>query len=192
MGELLENIYDVIFTPATAMRQIASRKPVGQAFCVFFLSVFIPAVLLYYTLKTAGFVKFLMPLILLQTVGGFLLWFGSTALLHLISEFFGGRGSAISFFAARGFSHIPRVFIVPLWVFAMLLPSTASSAMFALAWLMIAIWTLVLDIVAIKETYGLSGAKAVLILLTPWVAFGALLIIVAVFLSSALLPGHVW
>ena len=56
MGPFLETLYDVFFSPAAAMRQIAARRPVGQAVAAFFLSVLIPAAAVYFALQAAGFV----------------------------------------------------------------------------------------------------------------------------------------
>jgi hypothetical protein len=56
----------------------------------------------------------------------FAMWFVGAAVLQLIAEFFGGRGSGLGLFAAIGFAHLPLIFMVPLAVAAMLLPSGAA------------------------------------------------------------------
>ena len=54
MGPFLEILYDVLFQPVAAMRQIAARRLVGQALAAFLISVLIPAGAAYFALKAAG------------------------------------------------------------------------------------------------------------------------------------------
>jgi len=188
----MENLYDVLFRPAAAMRQIAAARMIGQAMAAFLLSVLIPAVAAYFAFRTGSMAKLLSLVLVGQTLGSLLFWFCGSATLSLIAEFFGGRGTAVGLFAALGFTHAPRIFAVPFLVLAMLLPGIGSTVMTAIVSLAILFWTLTLDVLAIKGAYELTGAKAVLVLMTPLLVVGAAAIVFLVFVGTAFLPGWGW
>ncbi|MDR3559961.1 MAG: Yip1 family protein [Negativicutes bacterium] len=189
MGKFLETLYDVLFHPYAAMRQIAANRLVGQALAAFLLSVLIPAFTVFFAFKAGNFVKFG---ILLQTLGSLFVWFVGAAVFSLIAELFGGRGSAVGLFAALGFTHVPWLVAVPLMVLAMLLPANASAVALAIIVLGIVCWMLLLDVAAIKGTHELSTAKAVLVVLTPLLIMTAMVLVLMVFAGSALIPGRIW
>ena len=188
MGRFLENVYDVLFQPGAAMRQIAGQRLYGQALAAFLLSVLIPAVAGYYPAKAAGIGKFYPMLVIIHLVGGLFFWFISSAVLHLIAEFYGGKGSGAGLFAATGFAHLPRVFIAPLLVIGMFLPAGAMAIVLGLGALGIMVWVLVLEVSAVKGAHDLSGAKAILVILTPLLTVLAALIAMITFIGTAFLP----
>lgn len=188
----MESLYDALFRPAAAMRQIAGQRLVGQGLVAFLLSVLIPAVAAYFALRTGLMANFLPVILVVQTLGSLLFWFCGSAFLSLIAEFFGGRGTAMGLFAAMGFTHIPRLFAVPFFVFAMLLPGGGSMVITGVTSLGIVFWTLTLDVLAIKGAYGLSGAKSVLVLITPFLMLGAALVVLLVMAKSAFMPGWIF
>lgn len=190
MGQFLETLYDVIFSPRTAMRSIADRRLAGQAIAAFLLSMFIPMVAGYFVLKAAGFAKMISVFFIMQTLGSLFMWFVGAAVLSLIAELYGGRGNALGLFAAMGFAHIPRIFAVPIWVVSLLLPSGASAVVFAISGVLVLVWTLMLDVLAIQGAHGLNGAKATLVLITPVLAVAAAAIISGVFIGASFMPGR--
>jgi hypothetical protein len=192
MGNFMENLYDVLFRPAAAMRQIAAARLTGQAAAAFLLGVLIPAGAAYFAFRTGVMAKLLTIILVGQTVGSLLIWFCGSAVLSLIAEFFGGRGTAVGLFAAMGFTHVPRIFAVPFLVLAMLLPDGGSALVTAITSLAIVCWTLTLDVLAISGAHELSSAKAVLVLMTPLLVVGAAVIIVLVLAGTAFLPGWIW
>lgn len=188
MGPFLELLYDVLFSPRAAMRQIAARRPVGQALAAFFLSVLIPAGAIYFVLQAAGAAKFAGTAILVATLGRLAAWFVGSAVLQLIAEFYGGQGTALGLFAAIGFAHLPGIFVVPLAVVAMLLPTGASVVVLAAGSLLLMFWVLALTVIAIAGANGMGIAKAVLVLLTPLLVLAAAGVATAVFVGAAFWP----
>lgn len=167
MGEFLERLYDVLFHPAAAMRQIAAGAKVGQAIAAFLLSVLIPACAMYFGFKSAAITTWGNIILVVQVVGSLLVWWLGAAFLHLIAELFGGQGRAAGLLACMGFSYIPRIFIVPFWVIASMLPEGIRSIILALSVILVSMWTLSLHVVAIREAHGLTTAKSILVLLSP-------------------------
>ncbi len=188
MGPFLELLYDVIFSPAAAMRQIAARRPVGQAVAAFLLSIIIPAGAIYFVLQATAAGKFAGAFFAAAVCVRLLMWFVGSAVLQLVAELFGGQGSAVGLFAAIGFAHLPFIFAVPLAVAGLLLPEGAAALLFAVGVLALVFWVLALTAVAIRDVHGLSTAKAVLVLLTPLLAVLAALVAAAVFAGAALWP----
>lgn len=176
MNDLLENIYDVLFHPAAGLRKIAGRKFIGQAFAVFLLSEIIPAGTIYFGLETSGLVKALPLLIIIQVIGSLALWFTAAAVWHLITEFSGGGGSAAGLFTALGFANGPRIFLAPLWVLAAIAPLAANSLLLVIFSIVIALWSFILDVIAIRETYGLSTLRSAAIFLAPVMAVSMVLL----------------
>lgn len=187
MDDFLENLYDVLFHPKSAMAKVAEQKLVGQSVAVVVLGVLIPLWALYLGLRTAGVYHAFTLAALAQILGSLALWVAGAALWHLIAEFFGGRGSAVGLFAALGFAQLPRIFIVPFWVLAALLPASAGAVVMAVSALTVGAWTLYLDVVALREAHGLSASKAILVFLTPLLAMAVVIVIGAVFAGTALM-----
>ena len=184
----METLYDVFFSPAAAMRQIAARRPVGQAVAAFFLSVLIPAAAVYFALQAAGFARFAPAIMVVPVMLRLAAWVVGSAVLSLIAEFFGGRGTALGLFTAVGFAHLPGIFLVPLAVAAMLLPAGAAGVVFVVGALAVGLWTLALVTVAVDQAHGLGLAKAVLVLLTPFLLMAAAGLVFAAFVGVALWP----
>jgi hypothetical protein len=166
----LEMMYDVLFRPAEAMREIGGGGKLKQSLAAFLLSLFVPLWIMHVGLAAAGMAGFIPVLVAIQTAGSVVVWFTGAALLALTAEVFGGRGSAAGLFAAMGFAQIPRLFLVPLWVFAVLLPYGIRPLALAGTAFLIFIWTLYLDVLALKGTYHISGSKAILVMLFPVIA----------------------
>jgi hypothetical protein len=186
MSNLYETLYDVLFQPRKAMREIAVDRKVGQAVLVFLVSVLIPVWALYFGLKAAGIPKVVHIIIAVQLLGSLVMWVAGTALWHLIAEFFGGRGTAVGLFTALGFAHIPRILLVPLWVLAALLPVGVRPLIMAVTGLGVMLWTLALDVEAIRGAHDISGAKAVLVLLTPVVAAALAVAVLVAFVGASM------
>ena len=177
MGNLFEVLYDVLFQPRIAMQTIAAKRNVGQAIAVFLLSILIPIWAMYFGLQTTGMGNMIQFVIGFKVLGSIIMWFMGAAVWHLIAEFFGGKGTALGLFSTLGFAHFPHLLIVPLWVFAALMPANVKTTIMVVSVFGILLWSCFLMIVGLKEVYQFSTAKAVLVLVTPILAilflFGA-------------------
>jgi len=192
MGSLFEMLYDVLFQPAIGMQHIAQRKDVGQAVVVFLLSILIPIWALYFGLKTTNMFVMFNMMIVVKILASIVMWITGAAIWHLIAEFFGGQGTAVGLFTALGFAHAPRIFIVPLWALIAVMPANSKTMLMTIAVLAVLLWSLSLDVVAIKEVHQLSAAKAVLVFITPILFVGILCIIGVIFIGSSLTHMPMW
>lgn len=192
MGSLVEILYDILFQPAIGMKTIAERKNVGQAVVVFLLSILIPIWALYFGLKTTGMSAMIHVMIVLKIFGSIVMWIVGSAIWHLIAEFFGGQGTAVGLFTALGFAHAPRMFIVPLWALIAVMPASSKTMLMAISVLAVMLWSLSLDVVAIKEVHQLPTSKAVLVIITPLLVVGILCVIGFSFIGSSLMHMPTW
>lgn len=192
MGQLLEILYDVLFQPSVAMRQIADKRLIAKSLAVFLLSVTLPSCAMWFGLKESGLGAVLTTAITLHIAGSLVLWFTGTAILHLIAEFYGGRAAAIGLFANLGFAQLPRILIVPLWVIAALLPETIRPFVMGLSAVVALLWVLALHVTALKATYDFGTMKAVLVMATPFLAFLVFVMATVAFVSVQVMPWPQW
>lgn len=186
MGTILEDIYDVLFQPRAALARIANQAKLSSALVVFLVCVFVPMWAICLGMQVAGSPTSVGFIMVVQAIGSVAVWLIGTAVWHLCAELFGGRGSAVGLLTALGFAHFPRIFIVPLWVLATWLPAAISPLFLGGAGVVIAFWTISLEVLAISGAYEISRTKAVLVLLTP-VLFMAIAAVILVFMAGVTL-----
>lgn len=184
MNTLFENVYDIIFAPRIALRRIQEMRPIGQAVLVFLLSILVPSIPMYFTmpLPLAHFAGSL--IVGGQLIVSLAMWFMGAAVWGLIAEFLGGTGRSSSLFTALGFTHIPRILLIPGLMAASFLPPVLMQIAEVLLIAVISLWSLVLDIAAIRETYALSGAKSALVFLAPLLIVLLFAIVAAISIGS--------
>lgn len=192
MGCLWDILYDVVFQPRVAMRNIAAQKNIGQALLVTLASLLIPIWAFYFEIRDTSMATMMYMMIGVKIVGSIFMWVIGAAVWNLIAELFGGKGSAAGLFAALGFAHIPRMFIIPLWALIAVLPASGKTGLMTLAVLIILCWSLSLDVVAIKEVHQLSTAKTVIVMIMPMLIVGAFLLIGCIFISNSLMHMPMW
>lgn len=180
MERFTETVYDVLFHPATALRQIAAEKQLAGAAAVFCVSLLLPAWTVYLLLVTSGLGKVAGIVLIAQIGCSLLLWILGTAFYQLAAEFMGGTGTALGLFAAMGFAQLPRVFIVPMMVLAALLSGVGAKVLTLIWGLAIGLWVLVLQVKAIQAAHHLSLSRAMLVFFSPLAVIFCLGILVAI------------
>ena len=186
MGSLFDTLYDILFQPLIAMKNIGEQKPISQAIIAFLGSIVLPIWALYFSLKMIDMPEMVNVVIAIKVVSGIMIWVMGSAIWHLIAEFFGGRGSAVGLFAALGFVYIPWIFIIPLWALTTLMPTSSKVLLMTISVLAVLLWSLYLHVIAIKEVHQLSTATSVLVMLTPMLFVGLVCVITFIFIGSAI------
>lgn len=193
MANLMDTLYDVIFHPAQAMRDIAGGRKLKQAFVAFLLSILVPFWAFHTGITAASLQNAASVMLIMQTAGSLVLWFFGAAVFALTAELFGGKGSPAGLFAAMGFIHIPRLLVIPVWAAAVLTTSGTRAFLLVGAVVVTLGWTLYLELLAIKGSYDISGAKAVLVMLFPLIVMLFIGMVAAVIVGVSLLsvmPAH--
>lgn len=116
-----------------------------------------------------------------------IIWFCSSALFHLTASLAGGRGEAVGLFCAFGYVGLPHLYIIPAAALSQSLPAAFRVLLLAGAISGLTAWTAWLKVLALRECYGLSTAKSLLVFLMPLFV----LIACAVF-GAAVVGASVW
>lgn len=188
MATMYDNIYDTVFRPQAAMVRLGVEKPLGQALIALLIGTVLPAVVLYGSLQHSDWLPAGSLLLALQLMGTFVGWLLTAAIWQLSAECLGGTGSALGLLTALGFAQLVRMFCVPFWVLSALLPEAVRPVASTLIVVGMSSWSVWLDWQAVRGVHRLSGAKATLAMLLPFVGIGVLLALAIVLMGTALLP----
>ncbi|HEY8346495.1 MAG TPA: Yip1 family protein [Symbiobacteriaceae bacterium] len=194
----------VLTNPGATLAQVARERRVGQAaLIVAGLNLFVAVISMLAMMNAkveltmdgpeAPLGKVLGPVALhftlvwaimiavLQVVS----WFSYAATYNLLGELMGERPDGRAMLAALGFAQMPSILIPILVGLAVLLGLWTLPFLFGLV---IGIWILVLDVVAIRSALQTSTGKAALIFFTPWVVGIGLAVVFFVFMLASLFP----
>lgn len=189
---IYDNVYDVIFHPYTAMERIARECQIGQAVIVALFGMLIPMGAVALGPKTGYGASFVNVLAVLELVGSLLLWVLGASLWSFLAEVFGGQGRVLGLFTALGFAHLSRIFLVPLWVLAALMPEGLKTLLMGGSGLAVLLWSLLLNLAAIRGSHGLSMARAALVMLTPAVCFLFVILLLLMVVGIEFLQRPLW
>ncbi|MGB9886601.1 MAG: Yip1 family protein [Moorellales bacterium] len=194
MRELLELVYLGFVRPRSVFRRIREGVPWWWAAAVFGgVQIFgqtLGAMSLDGLQSCLGGVLAEMPEGLLRYGWGLYFplalayWWVKTAVWHLMAEFLGGEGRGTNLFFSLGFAGLP----LTVGYAGAGLVRLVGDAYWLLApgfWLLAGLWTLGLEVMAVQETYGLSGGRALLVVALPVVVLGGLGLVALVSLGLA-------
>ncbi|MBP2632765.1 MAG: Yip1 protein [Firmicutes bacterium] len=173
MSSILETLYDMFARPKEAFQVIAGYGKLSKACQIVFFSTTISSLAAYANVFEGSFKGIML---LGQIVFSVLVWGISVAVWHLLAELLGGRGSVKTLLTTIGFTYFLQLFIVPIYLIASFLP-TFGFLLIMIATLTLAVWSIVLGILAIREVYQLSGGKATLVYFLPLLIFIGIFIV---------------
>ncbi|MTI83565.1 MAG: YIP1 family protein [Firmicutes bacterium] len=198
----LDLIYGVLFDPARTFQKVAANPPLWQAVLIYVLvsvltgamGVFVnfrimPAAVSELSSTVMGLVQSILPLLAL---GGILLqfvkWFTYSALLHLLADFFGGKGTARGVFTVYGLAGLPTLFIIPVQLLVLgISPGNSWLDIFTIpVSIALTIWAVILLILGIKEVHGFSTGRAAAVVFTPVAAMAVLVVITIITMVSVI------
>ncbi len=172
MGDkIFDWLYGVIARPVPTLNEIARERPAGWAFLVYAGVTFLTAAVSFYREQTFAIfdeamfefgLRIPFPLIIAATVlWGIVSIFISTVLLHLFARLFGGQGGYWNLFSAYAFATFPMIIVVPtIFVTGFLgLFGTIISGLVSFG---LSVWVLILQVLAIRESHGISTGMSIL------------------------------
>jgi hypothetical protein len=167
---LLEAIYGVMFQPVATLRQLGGRGRFRWGLLIFALILLFDQVVVTATMEgpyweavvgvSAGSLFIALYPILMGIV------FAAVAVLHACAVLLGGKGHFRGFFAATAFAALPMVFLSLLSFWEYIGGSSPNLVITVLS-LLISLWILVLQTLAIRESHSVSTGKAILIVFLP-------------------------
>ncbi len=202
-----EIIYGVLFEPVQTMKRVVQSPPLGATLIIVISLSLLSLLTSLYTSAHGGSANFgqeiglpiarakvfsdalraAAPMLaILGSLFFFVKWFFYSALLHLLADFYGGKGEARTVFVVYGLAGLPAVFLIPLDVLTTLVLPNLATVVSTLGGLMVLIWGFILLTIGMREAHLLSTGRAVAVILTPVAAVFILIILSLVGLMSAM------
>ncbi len=192
MGDkLFDWLFGVIASPSETLNEVARKRPVWWGLLIHLgisvlgslAAIFDPEVVAVYEEMTRHFaftITFL-PLAIGGMLISVLILLVYVGVLHLFGRLFGGSGGYWNLFSAYTFANFPGIIGVPVTVLGGLL-GVVGSVLSGLIGFGISIWVIVLQVIALRESHGLSTGMSILAyLITVFI-----LIVIPVFLVIGL------
>lgn len=208
MADLLENIFGTMFSPASTFRRmLEERTSVTIAAIIVLIAAICSGVGSLLTQSAVmsmfadlpgfepvapGFEEMMFSptvSLTLSVVGGFISWFVIAGILHLVAKVLGGKGVFTEMLVLLGFATLPNIFQAPIGLIAVLSGSFAGAFISMGLGGILAIWILILDVLAIREAHKISTGRAIVTLVLPFAVLTVLvfiLVIIGIFLISFL------
>ena len=188
MDQFFAYIAGTFTSPRSTLAKIAARRPLVSAIIVFILTGLVSALSGFSNIpaQMPFNAAMLAPAAIIGTlIFGTFFWFIQTGVYHLFAEFFGGEGSVLSLFTTLPFTSLPSLVLTPI---GMLMQAARLGVLMVPVSLGMFIWMVVLQVLALKEVYGISGGRATAVIFLPVVLIGASLIILGITLAGTLIP----
>jgi hypothetical protein len=196
----LELVYGVLFDPVSTFKMVAANPPLWQSILIYgIIVIFTGAMGIFINFRTlppsltdlpAVVVRAVQGILPLLAMGGvffqFIKWFVYSALLHLLADFYGGKGNARGVFTVYGLAGLPTLFIilVQLLVLSTSPGNTFLNMLTLTVSLALSVWGIVLLIIGIREVHGFSTGRAVAVVFTPAAVIALLIVSVFIVLLS--------
>lgn len=200
-------IYGVLFEPVQTMKRVAQQPPLAATLVIVIALSLISLLTSLYTSAHGGSANLGLEmglpmarakmfsealraaapmLAILGAIFYFVKWFFYSALLHLLADFYGGKGNARTVFVVYGLAGLPAVFLIPLDVLTTMVLPNLATLVNTLASLTVLVWGFILLTIGIREAHLLSTGRAVAVILTPVAVVVLLFILSLVGFMSAL------
>jgi hypothetical protein len=197
---LFDLLYGIIAKPVNTFRYLTAEKPWVKGALIYVLISWIttlaglPAQLESFeqldalsnvsnvNLRAAAIIALVLIFPIVSAAGLFIMG----GIYHLLAKLLKGQGEFKGIIASLGFANFPSILITPFYLLYFIGGSVAKAIALIITLSIsfaFGIWVLVLDVLAIRENYKLSTARAVAVCLIPI----ATAIILAIFLLILLI-----
>ncbi len=207
MADLLEAISGTLFTPASTFRRLLEER---MSLAIAAIIVLIASIcggvgtLLTESTVMSLFTEFSgfepvtpnfdemmnSPITSMTTnvVGGFISWVFFAGICHIVAKLLGGKGTFTEMLVLMGFASLPNIFQAPIGLIAMLSGGLTGAFIAIVLGSFLAIWVLILDVLAIREAQKFSTGRAIATLVLPIVVL-AVLVFILIFIGLCLISG---
>jgi len=169
--KLFDWLYGVIVKPVGTLNEIAREKPVAWGLAIYLLISLLGGAAALFNPETFAVIEEMMHRINMpismgvMVFGSFLISFIGlfilVAVLHLFGRLFGGNGGYWNLFSAYTFAGFPNIIGVPVMILGGML-GVAGSLISSTVGFALSIWVLVLQVIALRESHGLSTGMSIL------------------------------
>lgn len=178
-----KRIYGMVVKPKETLDDIIEKAPVWQGLIIIVILSLLPVFIMFnkdIILNNLGTgvnpydIDIITKMLPIMTIMGVFfamiltpifqfIWVG---MYNMISDFLGHKGSGKSLFAAFGFTSVPSIF--SLLIYAVLV-NTSVQFLSTIFSLLISIWVIMLQIIALKKNYKMGTGTATLTYFIPWI-----------------------
>ncbi|MGB2842171.1 MAG: Yip1 family protein [Halobacteriota archaeon] len=192
MTDLLENIFGTLFSPASTFRRMLEERTTVTIAAIIVLiagicsgagSILMQNAVMSLFAEFPGFeVVPLSPAasIILSVVIGFIGWVVIAGVLHVVAKILGGKGVFTEMLVLMGFAALPNVFQAPIGLVVILYGGLAGAFISLGLSGILAIWILILNVLAIREAHKFSTGRAIATLVLPFVVLIVLVFILMI------------
>ncbi|MEW6182450.1 MAG: Yip1 family protein [Bacillota bacterium] len=195
---LFELIYGVLFDPASTFRGLADSPPFRDSVAILLILTIANALtgFIFFRATLADFPGFgygvpdpgpwlLIPVVLLALIFTSLKYFLYGAVLHLLAESWGGRGTPKGTLTVYALAALPGIFLIPFELIMKLFnfPEAAVAVLGLITGLAVLVWGVVLLVVGLREVHHFRTDEAALTVFTPPAALIFLMIIFFVIIA---------
>ena len=207
MADLLEAISGTLFTPASTFRRLLEeRTSLTIAATIVLIACICSGIGTLLTQSTVmslftefsgfepvapDFDEMMSSPITSMTssvVGGFISWVFFAGICHIVAKLLGGKGTFTEMLVLMGFASLPNIFQAPIGLIAMLSGGLTGAFIAIVLGSFLAIWVLILDVLAIREAQKFSTGRAIATLVLPIVVL-AVLVFILIFIGLFLISG---
>ena len=207
MADLLEAISGTLFTPASTFRRLLEERTSLTIAAIIVLIACICSgigTLLTQSTVMSLFTEFSgfepvtpdfdemmsSPITSMTSsvVGGFISWVFFAGICHIVAKLLGGKGTFTEMLVLMGFASLPNIFQAPIGLIAMLSGGLTGAFIAIVLGSFLAIWVLILDVLAIREAQKFSTGRAIATLVLPIVVL-AVLVFILIFIGLFLISG---
>jgi len=207
LADLLEAISGTLFTPASTFRRLLEERTSLTIAAIIVLIACIcngVGTLLTESTVMSLFTEFsgfepvapdfdammISPITSMTSsvVGGFISWVFFAGICHIVAKLLGGKGTFTEMLVLMGFASLPNIFQAPIGLIAMLSGGLTGAFIAIVMGSFLAIWVLILDVLAIRETQKFSTGRAIATFVLPIVVL-AVLVFILIFLGLFLISG---
>ncbi len=201
IGKFLDDFYEILFRPSQGMKKISREKTIWQGMLVYIVISVIVSLstgtspsenmagnlgALPFSVEITESMLRMLPFfnVLLNitfTPLFFLVW---VSILHLTADILGGHNRSYRLGAVIGYGQLPFVFMAPVSILSQYIPFD----LIGLASITLFLWSLILKIVGLRETYEFTTSKAILSYFLPVGVLFLSLIIFIILLSFFFAP----
>lgn len=162
-------IYGVFFEPRATLRSLSEEKPLAPAIATFimvavFNLIIYRGIILQNDYSLDGMHNFLWLWQVFGALFSFFMLFVMAGLFSLLSELFYKKNNASGLLVCLGFASLPGVLGPPLYYGTVLMDIQWLGVICSI---LVGIWTLVLQVLSLREALEISTGRAVLLFLLP-------------------------
>lgn len=184
----LDTLSGVLLSPFDTFEQIAKTRPIGLALLTALSVAVVTGLVLVPNPPELAEVIFDQPKGTLSIWVMLPLWVAlfmgvvcsQAAFVHLLAVILKTKGSYTGILCGLCFAYLPGLLSAPLVMLRALLRSDSGNALYQITFPLLCLWVFVLGIAAVRRTYDMTAAKALLVCSLALVVLVILPIVIAV------------